>query len=53
MALAVGAPGRHLQGLVARRRESGDQAARVAARALNADHGVGGVVLCEPSQQRW
>jgi hypothetical protein len=51
MALAVGAPGRHLQRLVAGRHESGDQAAAVAAGALNADHRLCGAVVGKPGQQ--
>jgi hypothetical protein len=51
VALAMGAPGWHLQHLKPSAGESCNQAASVAARALDADHGVCGVLLEQPVDQ--
>lgn len=51
MALAVGAPGRNLQHLKASSRESADQAAAIAARALNTNHSSCGAILDQPVDQ--
>jgi len=50
MTFAVRAPGRDVQHFVPRGRECGHERAAVAARAFDADDGIGRVVLGEPAQ---
>jgi hypothetical protein len=51
VALAMGAPSRNLQHLKARAGKSGDEAAAIAAGALDPDHGCGGAVVDQPVDQ--
>ncbi len=51
MALPMGPPGRDLQDLEPGAGKRRDQAAPIAARALNADHRVSGLVIDQPFDQ--